>query len=122
MAEWSEPRDPARHLVATERWDREPGRGTVRSPVTLSDAGASWRRVLDSGQATESAIDFAMDETVSASNATVTLSKERAHAIAALLHEFAVRVEPGSATGPIQADDSFSRVAADLADSLRSRV
>ncbi|MEU7977910.1 hypothetical protein AB0B63_05210 [Micromonospora sp. NPDC049081] len=108
-------RDTAVHLLC--QYDHGPaGDGPgVRRPIGLAEAADLWRRALESGRAAESTVD-APEE----GDDVIAFSTARAHVVAALLEEFAARVEPGRSTPAVRADDSLAELATQLARHLES--
>jgi hypothetical protein len=108
-----EPADPRRDLISIRDWRDTPPGGSVARPYPLTVAGAEAAADLEKARAKESEMYDA------ARQGGVTLSMVRSLMLVQLLRELAARVRPGAEVGPIDADDSLSRAAADLAADLR---
>jgi hypothetical protein len=101
--------DPTRHMVSINDWEKRPDGGYAKVPIALDAEAAHLREVVASRSPGEPALDNDWRSGV------VAVSRGRGGAIAVLLTELAARLRPGVQVGPIQADDSLSRLAADLA-------
>lgn len=101
--------DPARHFVTLARYA-----GDVAVPLELDAPVAGWRAAIAAGRAHEPNVTYAYPEVLS-------LSLERTRVVAELLHEYAARMRPGVAVGPVQSSGELSRFLAELATDLRTR-
>jgi hypothetical protein len=109
-------RDPRRHLLGAHRWERGADGNTSPRPYPLAEAATEFRRLVEGGRDIESHLYQPRDEGGQA------ISRVRALVLANLMDEFAARLRPGTAVGPIDADDSFGGLVAELADHLFSNT
>jgi hypothetical protein len=117
MYEPNVPRDPTRHFLKEARYERLPDGTEVVHPVTLEAAAADLRRTVDAEDTVALGIEFPEE-----GDKVIAISKARALAIAALLGELSLRLRPGREVGPIQSDDSLSRLAHEVARHLHNRT
>jgi hypothetical protein len=101
--------DPTRHIISVTDWEKRPEGGYGKVPIPLDAEAAHLREVVAIRRPGQPALDNDWRSGV------VAISRSRGGTIGVLLKELAARLRPGVAVGPIQADDSLSRLAADLA-------
>jgi hypothetical protein len=117
MYEPNVPRDPTRHFLKEARYERRPDGTEVAHPITLEEAAADLRRSVDAEDTVALGIEFPEE-----GDQVIAISSARALAIAALLGELSLRLQPGRAVGPIRSDDSLSRLAREVAQHLHDRT
>lgn len=110
--------DPTRHMLSVTDWENRPEGGYGKVPIPLDTIADQLGKSVTSGQPDEADLDNDWRSGV------VAFSRARGGVIGTLLTELAVRLRPGVVVGPIRADESLSRLAANLAwklDSARTR-
>lgn len=115
MTEPEADRDPARHLLARQRFQRLPDGTQRRTPIPLDRAAAEFAELIDAGRPAEARLDpdDARDE-------IAAFSRQRAKVIASLLDELSRRLAPGLGVDAVQSDGSLAELAARTARHLRS--
>jgi hypothetical protein len=112
-----EPPDPTRHLLSRERFERQPDGSQLREPISLAEADQQWRRLEASDRRRRVELGLEYPEE---GEQIVAITNALAMALAEMLEELALRLAPGRAVGPIQADAGLAREVAAFARSLRA--
>jgi hypothetical protein len=101
-------------MVSITDWEKLPEGGYGKVPIPIEAEAAHLHDVIVEGRPDEA--DLGNDWR----SGVVAMSRARGGTMGVLLKELAARLRPGVAVGPIQADDSMSRLAADLAWELHA--
>jgi hypothetical protein len=117
-----EPRDPALHLLIWRDFQRQPDGTAVMAAVTLADAGRTLTEAVARARPVDRLIDSEEDPLADLPSDTLSRSRDQATAIATMFHDFAQRVLPGTAVGPLRTDDALSAVAEHCAWRMRQRT
>jgi hypothetical protein len=122
MAWPEEPRDPAQHLLTWRDVRRLPDGTAVMAAVTLTDAGRTLAEAVAKARPRDSRIESDVDHLAELPTDTQSFSRGQATAIATMFRDFAQRVLPGTAVGPLRTDDALSAVADECAWRMRQRT
>jgi hypothetical protein len=106
--------DPTRHMLSLTDFEKRPEGGHRKVPIPLEAEAAGLSGSISRGRRDEGDLDNDWRSGV------VAFSRARGGTMGVLLAELAVRLRPGVAVGPIQADESMSKLAADLAWKLHA--
>ena len=117
-----EPRDPAQHLLTWRDVRRQPDGTAVMAAVTLTDAGQMLTETVAKARPLDSRIASDVDHLADQPTDTQSISRGQATAIATMFRDFAQRVLPGTAVGPLRTDDALSTVADECAWRMRQRT
>jgi hypothetical protein len=116
MTDRHETPDPTRHLVSRERFERQPDGSQLRRPISLAEAAENWRELarVDGRQRAELGLEHTEE-----GEQIVAITSALAMGLVEMLEELSLRLAPGRAVGPVQADTGLARVVDDFAYSLR---
>ncbi|GAB3829308.1 hypothetical protein ACFPIJ_32530 [Dactylosporangium cerinum] len=117
-----EPRDPALHLLVWRDFQRQPDGSAVMAAVTLTDAGRTLTEAVARARPVDSFVNSAADPLADLPSDTLSLSRGQATAIATMFRDFAQRVLPGTAVGPLRTDDALSAIAEECASRMRQHT
>jgi hypothetical protein len=109
--------DPTRHLLHQVRFEPQPDGSEVRRPISLAEAERNWRELasVDARRRAELGLEHSEE-----GEQTVAITRALAVGLAAMLEELSMRLAPGRAVGPIQAEADLVRVVAAYAGSVRA--
>ncbi len=102
--------DPARHYLTQQKFESGPN-GTILRwlPIPLDEAAHEARENMETG-------DAAAGKPLA--DGIVVIPPGRAAAISGLLEDLSQRLKPGTETGPVQSDGTYSALARELSDYL----
>lgn len=119
MTDRHETPDPTRHLLSRERFERQADGSQLRLPISLAEAEENWRDLAAADQRRRVELKLEYPEE---GEQTVAISDALAMGLAEMLEELSLRLAPGRAVGPIQADAGLARQVDAYARMLNSLI